>query len=128
MFRVGPTRFRFTTNKFHSSSKRNAVFWRWIFGIIFAFTLSSITASPATNDADKFPDIPTDVFEGMDAPLRFDPAKPADLAAIKGRNTWLLWTAGNQEFWDLAAQKSHGLIDLLKMLDSRKRTQRFHNM
>jgi len=120
--------FRVATHEFHSLSKRNAVFRRWIFGISFAFTLPSTIVNTTTIDADKFPDIATDVFEGMDAPLRFDPAKPADLAAIKGRNTWLLWTAGNQEFWDLAAQKSHGLIDLLKMLDSRKRTQRFHNM
>src|SRR5438132_3695651 len=108
MTTVSAIAFRFATNKFQSSTKRNAVLSRWIFGIIFAFTLPSITAHPATNDADKFPDIATDVFEGMDAPLRFDPSKPADLAAIKGRNTWLLWTAGNQEFWDLAAQKSHG--------------------
>jgi cytochrome c5 len=118
----------FATNKFQSSSKCDAVFWRWIFGIGYAFALASITASAAAVDADKFPDIAIDVFQGMDAPLQFDSAKPGDLAAIKGRNTWLLWTAGDQEFWDLAARNSHGLIDLLKTLDSRKRGTRFHEM
>ena len=44
-----------------------------------------------------------------------------------GRNTWNLWSAGNQRFWDRAAQDSYGLIDLLKMLDNRKyrRGERF---
>src|SRR5438132_969635 len=123
MITVRAMAFPLATNKFASSSKPNAILRCWLFGICFALILPSIAA----NDANKFPDIATDVFEGMDAPLRFDPAKASDLAAIKGRNTWLLWTAGDEEFWDYAAQKSHGIIDLLKMLDSRKRDTRFRD-
>ena len=46
---------------------------------------------------------------------------------ITGRNTWNLWSAGNQRFWNRAAQDSYGLMDLLKMLDNRKypRGERF---
>lgn len=43
----------------------------------------------------------------------------------RGRNTWLLWTAGNQEFWDYMAGHSFGTMDLLKILDSRQRHRRF---
>ena len=44
-----------------------------------------------------------------------------------GRNTWNLWSGGNQHFWNRAAQDSFGLMDLLKMLDNRKypRGERF---
>src|SRR5688572_17561877 len=42
-------------------------------------------------------EISQDLFAAMDAPLRFDPAQPTDLAAIKGRNTWILWTGGNEQ-------------------------------
>jgi len=37
-----------------------------------------------------------------------------------GRNTWNLWSAGNDRFWNDAAQDSYGLVDLLKMLDNRR--------
>src|SRR5207244_2600825 len=40
-------------------------------------------------------------------------------------NTWILWTAGNQVFWDRIAREGYGLVDLLKTLDSRKRPRRF---
>jgi len=44
-----------------------------------------------------------------------------------GRNAWNLWSAGNEHFWNHAAQDSYGLMDLLKMLDNRKfaRGERF---
>ena len=47
-----------------------------------------------------------------------------------GRNTWNLWSAGNEHFWNHAAQDSYGLMDLLKMLDNRKfpRGERFKNL
>jgi hypothetical protein len=43
----------------------------------------------------------------------------------KGRNTWLLWTGGNQDFWDHMASHSFGTVDFLKIIDSRKRDERF---
>jgi hypothetical protein len=39
--------------------------------------------------------------------------------AIKGQNTWLVWTGGNDRFWDdLANKYSFGVFDLLKTLSS----------
>ncbi len=47
-----------------------------------------------------------------------------------GRNTWNLWSGGNQHFWNHVAQDSYGLMDLLKMLDNRKfpRAERFKTL
>ena len=47
-----------------------------------------------------------------------------------GRNTWNLWSGGNQHFWNHVAQDSFGLMDLLKMLDNRKypRGERFKTL
>ncbi len=68
-----------------------------------------------------FPQITADVFKPMDGGIDLSPEE------IMGRNTWNLWSAGNQRFWNRAAQDSYGLIDLLKMLDNRKypRGERF---
>jgi hypothetical protein len=65
-----------------------------------------------------FPEVTDDVFRGMDAGIELT----AD--EIKGRNTWLLWTADNAEFWDHMAMNAYGTTDLLKMLDSRRRERR----
>jgi hypothetical protein len=37
---------------------------------------------------------------------------------IQGRNTWLVWTGGNDRFWDGITVSSFGLFDLLKILSS----------
>jgi hypothetical protein len=44
---------------------------------------------------------------------------------IKGRNTWVIWTAGNEAWWNYLAHSSFGNLDLLKTLDSRYRDRRF---
>jgi hypothetical protein len=44
---------------------------------------------------------------------------------ILGRNTWMLWCGGNEGFWDWLSSDSLGFIDLLKLVDSRMRRQRF---
>jgi cytochrome c5 len=68
-----------------------------------------------------FPQITADIFKPMDGGIDLSPEE------IMGRNTWNLWSAGNQHFWNRAAQDSYGLMDLLKMLDNRKypRGERF---
>ncbi|MCC6428227.1 MAG: hypothetical protein IT435_15570 [Phycisphaerales bacterium] len=65
------------------------------------------------------PEISVDVFKEMDNGI----VLTAD--EIKGRNAWMLWTAGNEQFWDHMARESFGLVDLLKTLDTRKRGSRF---
>ena len=37
---------------------------------------------------------------------------------IKGRNTWIVWTAGNDKFWDEISETSVGNLDFLKTLSS----------
>ncbi len=61
-----------------------------------------------------FPQITADVFKPMDGGIELAPDE------IMGRNTWNLWSGGNQHFWNHVAQDSFGLMDLLKMLDNRK--------
>src|SRR5262252_400369 len=79
-------------------------------------------AKEAGLTAADFPQTSADVFKEMDGGLLLTEDE------IKGRNTWLLWTAGNQVFWDRLARESYGLVDLLKTLDSRRRSTRFAKM
>jgi len=79
-------------------------------------------AKAAGLTAVDFPQASADVFKEMDGGLLLTEDE------IKGRNTWLLWTGGNQVFWDRLARESYGLVDLLKTLDSRRRPTRFAEM
>jgi len=45
--------------------------------------------------------------------------------AIRGRNTWVLWCAGNEGFWNWLSQNGYGITDFLILVDSRNRTNRF---
>lgn len=38
--------------------------------------------------------------------------------AIKGQNMWIVWTGGNDRFWDFAARTAIGSFDLLKIMSS----------
>jgi hypothetical protein len=71
-----------------------------------------------------FPQVTADVFQPMDGGIRLSPAE------IMGRNAWILWSAGNDHFWNGVAQDSFGLMDLLKTLDNRKypRGERFNTL
>jgi hypothetical protein len=71
-------------------------------------------AKAAGKTAADFPQITADIFKPMDGGIDLSPEE------IMGRNTWNLWSGGNQHFWNQAAQDSYGLMDLLKMLDNRK--------
>ena len=70
--------------------------------------------------------IPDQLLQPGQRPL---PRKLADPVAttneILGRNTWMLWCAGNEGFWDWLAGNSYGFTDLLKLVDSRTRPVRF---
>jgi hypothetical protein len=78
-------------------------------------------AKAAGKTTADFPQITADIFKPMDGGIDLSPEE------IMGRNAWNLWSAGNQQFWNHAAQDSYGLMDLLKMLDNRKfsRGERF---
>jgi len=53
-----------------------------------------------------------DYFHGMDGGEKFEPSQ------VRGRNTWLVWTGGNEAFWDYLANNSFGTFDLLKTVSS----------
>jgi hypothetical protein len=67
-------------------------------------------------------EVETDLFHDMDGGVALSPSE------IKGRNTWMIWTAGNAKFWNWLAQYGYGTNDLLKTLDSRNRHKRFETM
>jgi hypothetical protein len=81
-------------------------------------------AKAAGKTTSDFPQISADIFKPMDGGVDLSPDE------IMGRNTWNLWSGGNQQFWNHAAQDSYGLMDLLKMLDNRKfpRGERFKTL
>jgi hypothetical protein len=81
-------------------------------------------AKAAGKTTADFPQITADIFKPMDGGINLSPEE------IMGRNTWNLWSGGNQRFWNQAAQDSYGLMDLLKMLDNRKfpRNERFKTL
>jgi hypothetical protein len=81
-------------------------------------------AKAAGKSTADFPQITADIFKPMDGGIALSPEE------IMGRNTWNLWSGGNQHFWNHAAQDSYGLMDLLKMLDNRKfaRGERFKTL
>ncbi|RXH54114.1 hypothetical protein [Granulicella sibirica] len=63
--------------------------------------------------AESFPAADEDYFHDMDGGI------PLSADEAKGRNNWIVWTAGNDRFWDLLSVKSVGTLDFIKTLSSR---------
>ncbi len=76
-------------------------------------------AAAAGKTVADFPQSAVDYFHDMDGGVALSPDE------VRGRNTWMVWTAGNEAFWDHMANHSFGAFDLLKILDSRGRAHRF---
>ena len=69
-------------------------------------------ATLAKRDVASFPAADERYFDAMD-----NGEKLSD-DAVKGRNMWLVWTGGNDRFWDTVIKDSFGTFDLLKMISS----------
>ncbi len=69
-------------------------------------------ARRAGREANSFVAADEDYFHGMDGGLILSPAE------IRGRDTWLVWTGGNDRFWDILTRYAFGSFDLLKVLSS----------
>ena len=69
-------------------------------------------AKQAGRDAASFPPADEDYFHGMDNGVALTPDE------IKGRNMWLVWTGGNDRFWDIMTDRTFGAFDLLKTISS----------
>jgi hypothetical protein len=58
-----------------------------------------------------------DYFHDMDGGVKLEPGE------VKGRNTWIVWTGGNDRFWDVISAKGAGTLDYLKTLSSYPKTK-----
>jgi len=101
----------------------------------------TLRGTPVTRRTEYcFPAEPRDLLWQMDMvasgdkgelkPLNFDEngdnkVDVGERDAIRGRNTWLLWGAGNEAFWGWLQESAYGLTDFLILMDSRKRGDRF---
>ena len=74
---------------------------------LFALAFSTTTlwagepvdeAKAAAKTVADFPTHAADLFPGMDGGVQLSPDE------IKGRNSWMIWTAGNEAFWDYSAR------------------------
>src|SRR5690606_10273375 len=82
---------------------------RWIvvaFGLV-ACAFGTACRGPQTSVVDDgggrtvedFPELAADVFKPLDGGIALSEDE------IKGRNTWNLWTGGNEQFWDRMARE-----------------------
>jgi len=69
-------------------------------------------AKRAGRTAASFPAADEDYFHDMDGGITLGPAE------IRGRNTWIVWTGGNDLLWDRMNSISFGALDFLKTLSS----------
>ena len=73
-------------------------------------------ARRAGRAANSFPAADEDYFHDMDQNQNGPVALTTE--EIKGRNGWIVWTGGNDRFWDLLTNRSVGALDFLKTLSS----------
>ena len=69
-------------------------------------------AMRAGRPATSFPAADENYFHAMDGAVEMSPGE------IKGRNMWLVWSGGNDRFWDVLTDNSFGTFDLLKTISS----------
>ena len=67
-------------------------------------------ARRAGRDAASFPMAGENYFADMDGAIALTDAE------IRGRNMWLIWTGGNDRFWDGMTKSTFGAFDLLKIV------------
>jgi hypothetical protein len=91
--------------------------------VVSFFVVRALT--PPVQDAAKragkttadFPQTATHLLDKMDGGIALTDDER------KGRSTWILWTAGNDAFWDYMSRHSYGILDLLKTLSSDRDTR-----
>jgi len=92
-------------------------------------------AKCAGRTAESMPGADEDYFQDMDNGATKDPAAVAKIlapfvpgitpeAAVKaaaiGRNNWIVWTAGNDYFWNRLGYESRGNLDFLKTISNHR--------
>lgn len=81
---------------------------------------SNASNSGKVDDEAKIAGLSADYFNAADEDYFKDMDRGVPLSSdeIKGRNTWHLWTGGNDRFWDYMANHTFGAFDLIKTLSS----------
>jgi hypothetical protein len=69
-------------------------------------------AKQAGREPSSFPQADEDWFHDMDGGIALTPDE------VKGRNMWIVWSGGNDRFWDLMTGYTYGAFDLLKTISS----------
>jgi cytochrome c5 len=69
-------------------------------------------ARRAERMASSFPAADENYFKDMDGGIELTTNE------VKGRNNWIVWTGGNDRFWDHLVNRSFGAVDFLKLLSS----------
>src|SRR5215470_11175490 len=69
-------------------------------------------AARAKRTVESLPAADVNYFADMDDAIVLTPKE------IRGRNMWLVWTGGNDRFWDAITINSVGAFDLLKIVSS----------
>ena len=88
----------------------------------FMLAPAIVDAAPASGPLDEaqragrteasFPQASEDFFHEMDNGAQLTPDE------VQGRNMWLVWTGGNDRFWDRVTRDSLATFDLLKVITS----------
>ncbi len=73
-------------------------------------------ARQAGRSAASLPAPIEDYFHDMDGGTDLKPDPATKLDPVLGRNTWLVWSGGNDRFWDKMTDYTFGAFDLLKIL------------
>ncbi len=84
----------------------------WVPGTQAAPAATPDEAQRAGRAPASFPQAKEDYFHDMDNGVAMSPEE------IQGRNMWLLWTGGNDRFWDKVTRNSMATFDLLKIVTS----------
>src|SRR5258707_483103 len=69
-------------------------------------------ARQANRAVSSFPAADEDYFHDMDGAI------PLSADEVKGRNMWIVWTGGNDRFWNKITVNSLGALDFLKTISS----------
>ena len=73
-------------------------------------------ARQAGRSAASLPAPTEDYFHDMDGGADLKPDAATKLDPGLGRNTWLVWSGGNDRFWDRMTDDTFGAFDLLKII------------
>jgi len=110
---------------------RAASRWIWALPLVSSLALAGCEACRGEKDEDQapsgqvfdearrvrrtaatFPAADEDYFHDMDGGIALTPAE------IRGRNAWIVWSGGDDLFWDDLSKTSLGTVDLLKTISS----------